>query len=66
MFGTHNFSCTLPGTGVEKLLKLLGLSLDSALACGDAENDVEMLKMVAQGYLEIIFVCPKPEKQQNI
>ncbi|CAE7561619.1 YBEY [Symbiodinium sp. CCMP2592] len=37
------------GTGVKKLLEGLGLSLDSALACGDAENDVEMLEMVGLG-----------------
>eukprot|EP00439_Symbiodinium_sp_Y106_P040294 s3900_g4.t3 len=37
------------GSGVKKLLEGLGLSLDSALACGDAENDVEMLEMVGLG-----------------
>ncbi|CAE7870923.1 YBEY [Symbiodinium sp. KB8] len=37
------------GSGVKKLLEVLGLSLDSALACGDAENDVEMLEMVGLG-----------------
>ena len=34
---------------MKKLLEGLGLSLDSALACGDAENDVEMLEMVGLG-----------------
>lgn len=37
------------GSGVERLLRHLGVAAASTLACGDAENDVEMLKLVGVG-----------------
>ena len=37
------------GTGVQRLLSVLGIDESEAMACGDAVNDVEMLKLVAKG-----------------
>lgn len=37
------------GAGVATLLEHLGVSPERALACGDAENDVEMLQLVGCG-----------------
>ena len=37
------------GKGVERVLERLGVAPAEALACGDAENDVEMLKLVGVG-----------------
>ena len=34
------------GDGLGRLLKLLGVDPAAVLACGDGENDVEMLQMV--------------------
>ena len=40
---------TTRGTGVQRLLSVLGIDESEAMACGDAVNDVEMLKLVAKG-----------------
>ena len=37
------------GSGVAALLEHLGVPPDAAVACGDAENDVEMLRLVGVG-----------------
>ena len=37
------------GSGVAALLEHLGVEPDAAVACGDAENDVEMLRLVGVG-----------------
>ena len=37
------------GAGVKRLLERLDIPPESVLACGDAENDVEMLCMVGVG-----------------
>ena len=37
------------GSGVEKLLKHVGVPASEAMALGDAENDVEMLRIVGAG-----------------
>ena len=37
------------GTGVAKMLAALGVPLEATMACGDAENDCEMLRMVGVG-----------------
>ena len=37
------------GDGAEKLISHLGVAPETVLACGDAENDVEMLRLVGLG-----------------
>lgn len=37
------------GTGVASTLVHLGVPLEATMACGDAENDIEMLRMVGLG-----------------
>ena len=37
------------GDGAEKLITHLGVAPETVLACGDAENDVEMLRLVGLG-----------------
>lgn len=48
---------TWGGTGVQHLLSILGIAASEAMACGDAVNDVEMLKLagtgVAMGTLDV-------------
>ena len=41
----HNYT----GEGLSHLLSHLGVPPANALACGDAENDVEMLRLVGLG-----------------
>lgn len=39
------------GTGVERLCEHLGISVADVVACGDTDNDAEMLETVGHGYL---------------
>lgn len=39
------------GTGVARLCEHLGISIDDVVACGDTDNDAEMLQAVGHGYL---------------
>ena len=39
------------GTGVERLCEHLGISVADVVACGDTDNDAEMLEAVGHGYL---------------
>ena len=39
------------GTGVARLCEHLGISIDDVVACGDTDNDAEMLEAVGHGYL---------------
>lgn len=39
------------GTGVERLCEYLGISVADVVACGDTDNDAEMLETVGHGYL---------------
>ena len=41
--------CVHKGDGVAQLLAHIGVEPTAALACGDAENDVEMLRLVGTG-----------------
>lgn len=39
------------GTGIARLCEHLGISIDDVVACGDTDNDAEMLQAVGHGYL---------------
>lgn len=39
------------GTGIARLCEHLGISIDDVVACGDTDNDAEMLEAVGHGYL---------------
>lgn len=49
------------GTGVAKMLESIGVPLEATLACGDAENDCEMLRMVGVG---VAMGNAKPEARE--
>ena len=39
------------GTGIARLCEHLGVSMADVVACGDTDNDAEMLASVGHGYL---------------
>ena len=39
------------GVGIARLCDHLGVSVSDVVACGDTDNDVEMLETVGHGYL---------------
>ena len=55
------------GTGVQRLLSVLGIDESEAMACGDAVNDVEMLKLVAKGVAmgisDVFYQIHKPKRK---
>ena len=55
------------GTGVQRLLSVLGIDESEAMACGDAVNDVEMLKLVAKGVAmgisDVFYHIHKPKRK---
>lgn len=53
------------GTGVEWLLKHLGVEPQHVMALGDAENDVEMLKLAGLG-VAVGNACPKALKAADV
>ena len=51
--GCENIECTLAGTtkanGLRFLAKLLGVPMESTMACGDAQNDADIVRAAAIG-----------------